>query len=118
MAAIRSIRRTRTFWAVGLLTLAMVAWAAPASASALDEAKSAGQVGERYDGYLGAVKDAGKALAADINVKRKAHYGKIAAKNGATVESTAAIAGRKLVGSAPSGHYVMSSAGASWKRVP
>ena len=120
MPAIQRLRRTRNFWALGLLTLALVAWAAPAAASALGDAKASGQVGERYDGYLGVVKSsvAGKALAADINVKRKAHYSKIAAKNGATVETTAAVAGSKLVKSASSGQYVMPAAGASWRHVP
>lgn len=117
-----AMRRTRNFWALGLLTLTLSLWAAPAQASALDEAKSSGELGERYDGYLGPVSDSAsagsKALAADINTKRKAHYAKIAAKNGATVEATAAIAGAKLVEGAPSGQYVMPSAGAGWKRVP
>jgi len=114
------LRRTRRFWTVGLLGLALVAWVAPAQASPLDDAKAAGQLGERWDGYLGVVKPNGaaEALAADINQKRKAHYAQIAAKNGATVEATAAIAGAKLVESAPSGQYVMTSASAGWKRVP
>jgi uncharacterized protein YdbL (DUF1318 family) len=117
-----AMRRTRRFWMFGLLTLALAAWAMPAAASPLDAAKSSGELGERYDGYLGVVKDgasaATKALAADINAKRKTHYAKIAAKNGATVEATAAIAGAKLVENAASGEYVLPSAAAGWKRVP
>ncbi|HKJ23389.1 MAG TPA: YdbL family protein [Myxococcota bacterium] len=114
------LRRTRRFWTVGLLGLALVAWAAPASANALDAAKAAGELGERWDGYLGVVKPnaAAEALASDINRKRMAHYAQIAAKNGATVEATAAIAGAKLVEGAPSGQYVMTSASSGWKRVP
>jgi uncharacterized protein YdbL (DUF1318 family) len=115
-----TLRRTRRFWMCGVLGLALVALAVPASASPLDDAKAAGQLGERWDGYLGVVKpsEGAQALAADINVKRKAHYAQIAAKNGATVEATAAIAGAKLVESAPSGQYVMPSSGSGWKQVP
>jgi len=117
-----TLRRTRRYWMLSLLTLALAAFAGPASASPLDQAKSSGELGERYDGYLGVVKDgasaASKALAKDINTKRKAHYAKIAAKNGATVEATAAIAGAKLVKGAPTGQYVMPAADAGWKRVP
>jgi uncharacterized protein YdbL (DUF1318 family) len=106
----------------GVLGLALVAFAGPAQANALDAAKAAGELGERWDGYLGIVKPdaspATQALAADINKKRKAHYAQIAAKNGATVEATAAIAGAKLVQNAPSGQYVMTSASSGWKRVP
>ena len=116
------MRRKRSFWVLGLLTLALATWAVPASASALDQAKSSGELGERYDGYLGVVKGsasaANKALAKDINAKRKTHYAKIAAKNGATVGDTAAIAGSKLVEAAPSGQYVQPASGASWQRVP
>jgi len=108
---------------LALLTLVLAAWAAtPAAASPLDEAKSRGTLGERYDGYLGVVKPgtsaADEALAQDINAKRKAHYAKIGAKNGASVTATAAIAGAKLVEAAPSGQYVLPAAGGSWERVP
>jgi len=116
------LRRTRRLWMYGLLGLALMAFAGPAAASALDEAKAAGELGERWDGYLGLVKPdaspASQALAAEINQKRKAHYATIAAKNGATVEATAAIAGAKLVKGAPSGQYVMTSASSGWQRVP
>lgn len=100
----------------GVLTLA----APELRADALDAAKAAGQVGERYDGYLGAVggDDASKTLATNINAKRKAYYAKIAAGEGTSVEAVAAIAGAKLVKGAPSGQYVMPSADSGWKRVP
>jgi uncharacterized protein YdbL (DUF1318 family) len=113
-------RRIASFWAIALLVLSVAVGATPAVADALDDAKAAGQVGERYDGYLGVVKDSAsaRALVADINAKRKAYYAKIAAKNGATVEATAAIAGAKLVKGAPSGQYVMPSASSGWQRVP
>jgi uncharacterized protein YdbL (DUF1318 family) len=106
-----------------VLASVVVLPAAVAQADALDAAKASGQLGERYDGYLGVVKSdapaATKALAEDINAKRKTYYGQIAAKeNGTTVAAVAAIAGAKLVENAPSGQYVMPSEAAGWKRVP
>jgi len=102
------------------LALAAAPGAARANA-ALDQAKAAGHVGERYDGYLGVVKDSApasaKQLVQDINARRKAHYEKIAQREGAQVEDVAAIAGEKLVENAPSGHYVMPNDGI-WVRVP
>lgn len=113
-------QRTRNSFLLGLVALAFVLGSAPVHASDLAQAKSSGELGERYDGYLGVVKSsaASKALAADINAKRKAHYAKIAAKNGATVEATAGVAGSKLVEGASPGHYVKRSANADWQRVP
>lgn len=118
------ISNARRVCLVALLALALAPLGAGrASASdALDAAKAAGQLGERFDGYLGVVSDgapaSAKALAADINTKRKAHYAQIAAKEGTQVDAVAAIAGSKLVKSALSGQYIMPAAGAAWKRVP
>lgn len=118
------LSNARRIWLVGLLALALAPLApgAALAADALDAAKAAGHLGERYDGYLGVVNasapDSAKALAADINTKRKAHYGQIAAKEGTQVDAVAAIAGAKLVQNAPSGQFVMPAAGAAWKKVP
>ena len=117
----RAQRTMRRAWMLGLLALAFsAAGSAPAQASALDDAKNGGQLGERYDGYLGVVQtsDANTAMANDINAKRKAHYAKIAAKNGSAVVATAGIAGTKLVKNAPAGQYVMPDADSGWQRVP
>lgn len=118
------MRGTRgLFFLLGVLAAAVIGLgAAPAGASPLDDAKSSGQLGEQWNGYLGVVKsnasDAIKALAAEINTKRRAHYANIAAKEGTKVDAVAAIAGAKLVESAPSGQYVRTSADADWTRVP
>lgn len=106
-----------------LILLAALAWglaAGPAFASALDDAKAAGHVGERFDGYLGLVKDdapaSAKALVSDINAKRKAHYAKIAKKQGTQTAAVAAVAGEKLLKKASAGHYVMPTKD-KWVRV-
>ncbi len=99
-----------------LLALALLA--VPSSlvlADQLGDAKKAGSVGERPDGYLGVVsRNAGaevKALVEDINAKRREKYGAIAKKRGTSVKAVAALAGAKLVKNASPGEYVMTSSG-------
>ena len=109
----------------GMLRLGAIALLAvglsfgPALAGALDDAKSAGLVGERIDGYVGVV-DSGapadvKRLVEQINAERQAKYAEIAKKQGAPVEAVALIAGEKLIGRAGSGEYVMGADG-QWRR--
>jgi uncharacterized protein len=105
-----------------LLALALLALGlsfAPAQADALDDAKAAGLVGERIDGYLGVV-DSGapaevKRLVDQINAERQARYAEIAQKQGAPVQAVAQIAGEKLVQRAGGGEYVMGADG-QWRR--
>ena len=89
------------------------------SAQALDihQAKSQGLVGEQADGYVGIPNPPGSAevqkLVADVNLQRRELYQKAAAAMSPPVslEAYAAIAGAKLVQSAPSGEYVRGSDG-------
>ena len=92
---------------------------APAQAGALEDAKAAGLVGERIDGYLGVV-DSGapasiKSLVDQINAERQAKYAEIASKQAAPVEAVAQIAGKKLIERAPKGEYVMGANG-KWQQ--
>jgi uncharacterized protein YdbL (DUF1318 family) len=105
------------FSAAGLaLAAILILLAAPAAlAEDLDAAKAAGTVGERPDGYLGAVTPAGKAIADEVNAKRRAKYAEIAKENKTSVDSVAALAGAKLVDRTPSGQYVMGADG-KWKK--
>ena len=89
----------------------------PAIGGALDDAKAAGKLGEGADGYLHVV-DPGAdeaALAHSINAKRKERYRGIATKQGIPLDAVAARAGKKLVGLAPAGQYVMGANG-KWKK--
>lgn len=101
------------------LVLAAVLVAAPARALDLDSAKASGLVGERLDGYIGAVeKDASqevRSLVERINRGRRDAYAEIARKHGLGVEAVAAESGVKLVQRAPSGQYVMDATG-RWKQ--
>ncbi|MEM9439047.1 MAG: YdbL family protein [Pseudomonadota bacterium] len=102
----------RLFRAVLVLTIMSIA-VEKAVAGPLDDAKSAGLVGEMADGYVGAVTDDAsvQALISEVNAGRKAKYAEIAGKRGAPVEAVAAIAGKKLVERAGTGQFVMGSDG-------
>ncbi len=87
-----------------------------AIAASLDEAKAAGYLGERPDGYVGLVTedapDWARQLVNQINAQRRQAYAELAQGTpGATVREVGIIAGRKLIERAPSGHYVMSELG-------
>jgi uncharacterized protein YdbL (DUF1318 family) len=102
-----------------LITLSLGLCAMPAAAASLDQAKAAGQVGERVDGYLGVV-DANapadvRALVDQVNAERRAKYEQIAQKQGAPLAAVAQIAGKKLVERTPSGQYVL-DAGGQWRK--
>ena len=105
--------------ALALLLLGAAAAAPPALAISLDEAKAAGYVGERFDGYL-AVVDSGapaevRALVEDINAKRRARYAEIARKQGVPVEAVAKLTAEKVINDAPPGTFIMGPKG-SWQR--
>jgi uncharacterized protein YdbL (DUF1318 family) len=101
------------------LAVLLLAFALPALALDLDEARAKGVIGERVDGYVAAVKekpsDEVKALVAEINAKRRAAYEEIAKRTSAPVEAVAALAGQKmLTEKAQPGWYV--DDGSGWKK--
>ncbi|WP_374570720.1 YdbL family protein [Phenylobacterium sp.] len=88
--------------AVGALMLTGAALADPAQSKALvDAAKSRGDVGEQYDGYLGFVKPASdaalKAAVAEINAGRAQLYREAAARNNVTPEAAGISAFKTVV---------------------
>ncbi|TLX55868.1 DUF1318 domain-containing protein [Stutzerimonas nosocomialis] len=76
--------------------------------SALGEAKAAGRLGEKPDGYLGVVKPGGQAeeIAAQINQARRAEYHRVAQKNGISLSDVEAIAGKKAIERTPPGQII------------
>lgn len=89
----------------GLVIVAVTAAALSATSAnaqrspAYEAARTAGQVGEQPDGYLGFVTPPTpeiSALVKDINIQRKDHYTRGAAQGG-TVEKFAQIAGCNLI---------------------
>jgi uncharacterized protein YdbL (DUF1318 family) len=90
--------------------------ALPAFALELGDAKSGGLVGETNSGYLAAVKPSGEvdALVKDINQRRKAHYEKIAKKNGIGLQAVEVRAGQKAIEKTPAGEFV--NTGGGWQK--
>ncbi|MFM5886430.1 MAG: YdbL family protein [Novosphingobium sp.] len=120
-------KRSPLALAAGSAALAFLMVAAPASAQNRDPAyaaaRSAGQVGEKTDGYLGFPVPPSadtRHMAEDINIKRKAVYAQKAQANNATVEEYAFTAGclaisRTVAGEkyqAPDGSWQTRGAGA------
>ena len=103
--------------AIFLMTSCFVAL--PAAAQSLDQAKAAGLVGERVDGFVGVVAaDAPaevRAMVDRINAERRAKYTEIAKKQNAPMDAVAKIAGQKLIERAPSGQYVLGADG-QWRQ--
>ena len=110
------IARTLT---VLLLALALaLPLAGQARAGPLDDAKAAGWVGERPDGYLGVVPGApadAQGLVDDINAKRRAKYQGIADSKNTDLAAVEAVAGEKLIDRASPGEMVM-DASEQWLR--
>ncbi len=80
----------------------------------VDQAKTAGIIGETATGYLAAVNSAPTNIINamnEINIGRKSAYTSIARKNNEPVEVAAAVIGEKLIARAPAGQKIMGSNG-------
>jgi len=99
-------------WRVGACVVGLLVFGAalPSAALDLDAARAQGLVGERSDGYVGAVSASAsgdvKALVAEVNGKRRAAYADIAKKNGTAPDAVAALSGQKLIERAPAGQWI------------
>jgi len=79
----------------------------------LQQAKQAGMVGERTDGYLGVIKgpaDA-KSLVLIVNKKRLMVYRNLAKKNKISLNNVAILAGKKAIAKTAKGNYIQSAQG-------
>lgn len=92
-----------------------------AFAATLDEAKAAGQIGEKQDGYIGLVQNSVPAdvaaLVESVNAQRRVRYEQIANENGIAVSDVAKLAFSRAFESTQTGHFVESSPG-QWARKP
>ena len=79
-----------------LLALSLAVPAAAQNSPAIRAAKAAGQVGERFDGYLG-VAGAAPALVRRevdaINIRRRSHFSNLAASRGVSPQEVGLAAG-------------------------
>jgi len=116
-ASMRPIRFICAAFAITVLLLGMgVGTSSIAHALDIKSAKAQGLVGERPDGYLGAVKKDGAVVAFvnTINSKRKAKYTALAKKNNTSLQAVQKIVGNKLQTQAKKGEYVLQ--GNRWVR--
>jgi len=105
------------------LLLALASLAAPAPAVAQDpatiiQARRAGLIGERFDGYLGFVANPSTALRRQvnaINIRRRALYSDLAARKGVTPEEVGITAACTLLRRIGPGEYYQQGQG-GWRR--
>jgi uncharacterized protein len=121
---IRSRPATRRSFLVGALGVVLTAsplglLVRSALAQDLASAKREGLLGERIDGYVGVVRaDAPaniRALADDINARRRQEYARIAEREGIEVQAVAQLAGERLIERAGRGEWVVGADG-QWRQ--
>lgn len=104
-------------WIAGVV-LAAVSPAASAQTPAVDAARAAGVVGERFDGYLGVAGQPSAAVRSQvtgINIRRRALYTRLATSRGVTVSEVGITAGCELLARVAAGQAYMLPDGA-WRR--
>jgi uncharacterized protein YdbL (DUF1318 family) len=77
---------------VALLAACFAVPAAAQSSPAIRAAKAAGQVGERYDGFLGSASSLPTGVEA-VNIRRRAHYSRLAVAKGVSPQEVGITAG-------------------------
>lgn len=105
-------RRLKWMVAAGLAAAALGSAAFAMVQDASAQLRASGEVGERYDGYLGVVGDASSAIRAEvdaINIKRRAFYTDLAAKRGAKIEEVGATTACQIFASKiqPGQYYML-----------
>lgn len=97
------------------ILLAGLILSSPLFALSLDQAKAAGIIGERYDGYLGVVASPAPAEVAEmvksINNQRRTEYKRLANKNNVGLNVIERLSGRQLISQLPSGQFYLTDSG-------
>ena len=107
----------------GIVLAAALATAAPAAAQtpAVNAARAAGAVGERYDGYIGVaapVTAVVRSQIATINIRRRSLYSNLAAAKGVSPQDVGITAGCQLLARVGIGEAFMLNDGAWRRRAP
>ncbi len=109
------IRIAAVLLALGLgLSLPVLALDLNQASAALGQAKASGQVGEKPNGYLGAIAPGGRTaeIARLINEARRTEYQQVAKKNAIPLGDVEALAGKKAIDKTPAGQFIQS--GGQW----
>ena len=101
----------------------LVALASPSASQtpAVDAARQVGQVGERYDGYLGFVAGASavvRSQVAAINIRRRSLYSNLASSRGVAPHEVGIAAGCQLLARVQVGQAYMLADGRWRRRLP
>ncbi|HEU5286251.1 MAG TPA: YdbL family protein [Sphingomicrobium sp.] len=105
-------------WPILAAAMAAAAVPAPAQTPAVDAARHAGQVGERFDGYMGFVvapPATVRSQVSTINIRRRALYSNLAASKGVSPQEVGITAGCQLLARVQVGHAYMLVDG-QWRR--
>jgi len=101
-----------------LLLAILIAAPATAQTAAVNAARASGQVGERYDGYMGvvsAVSGSVRSQVATINIQRRSLYSNLAARKGVSPQDVGITAGCSLLARVGPGEAYMLGDGV-WHR--
>lgn len=105
-------------WILAALLLAQMGSAAGAQSAAVGDAVRNGQVGERYDGYMGFVgtpSDDLRRQVSAINLRRRNLYIELASRRNVTPEVVGLTTGCELLSNLPvGGAYLLNGGG--WRR--
>ena len=114
---VNAMRSTASRWTLQcvIVVLSLIIAIPVAWALSLDEAKSRGLVGERPNGYLGAVSGKAssdvQALIANINQQRKQRYQEIATRNKTNLQAVEILAGKTAIKKTRPGNYIQMPSG-------
>jgi uncharacterized protein YdbL (DUF1318 family) len=114
------VKRTQAF-AAATSVLLLVAAPALAQTPAVDSARAAGAVGERFDGYLGIAAPVDRPVrsqVASINIQRRSLYSNLAASKGVSPRDVGITAACELLGRVAVGGAYMLADGAWRHRAP
>jgi uncharacterized protein YdbL (DUF1318 family) len=104
-----------------LLLVALLAVPAVAQTPAVDAERAAGQIGERYDGYLGVagpVSATVRSQVASINIRRRSLYSNLAASRGVSPSDVGITAGCQLLARVGVGEAYLWTEGGWRRRAP
>ena len=104
-----------------LLAALTVSASAVAQTSAVNGARAAGIVGERYDGYLGMAAPPPpyvRSQVAAINIQRRSLYSRLAARKGVSPQDVGVTAGCQLLARVAVGEAYLWTDGRWRRRVP
>ena len=106
-----------------LLVIAAFLAASPVGAqtTAVNAARAAGQIGERYDGYIGVavpISSMVRSQVTSINIQRRSLYTRLAASRGVSPSDVGMTAGCTLLSRVSVGEVYMLTDGAWRRRAP